>query len=163
MTTYFPIVQIPNVPPSFSPTLDGNLYNCFLIWNLFGQRYYVNCFDQNSILIFSLPLIETSASIQISSLIWNPASLLVTVTTYNPHGYKIGSTIQLTISGCNPLGFNGEYDVLITDEDTFTFPLSINPGQMTIAGSASYLIDLAEGYFQTSSLIYRNGQFEVAP
>jgi hypothetical protein len=42
---------------SFQPTLDGVVYNIIVVWSLFGQRYYVNCYTNTGSLVFSLPLI----------------------------------------------------------------------------------------------------------
>ncbi|MDR3449358.1 MAG: hypothetical protein P4M15_06375 [Alphaproteobacteria bacterium] len=83
--------------------------------------------------------------------------------TQSPHGYAIGGVLRLTIAGCAPAAFNGAYACRITGASTFTYPLSIDPGQNVVAGSSSFLLNLAGNYFTTSTLVYRNAQFEVAP
>lgn len=163
MTTYFPFQPSNQGSPTFQPTLDGNPYSCVVTWNLFGQRYYLNCYDQTNTLAFCVPLIETDQSILLEGLSFDPIQLLVTATTNEPHGYDVGDTVALTIAGASPSGYDGLYQCLITGPDTFTYPLGTNPGQVfNLTGSASYLISLCAGYFD-STLVYRNNQFEVTP
>lgn len=163
MTTYFPFVASNKAPPSFQTTLDGAAYTCYVVWNLFAQRYYLNCYDSNNNLIFTVALVQTSASLPIQTVTWSVTTNSVTVTMVNPHNYPIASTVELAIQGCNPTAYNGTYKCLITGPSTFTYSLSTNPGTMASAGSVSYLINLCQGYFFTNTIIYRNSQFEVGP
>lgn len=41
---------------TFSPTLDGQVYNIVITWSLFGQRWLVNCYDLSANLVFARPL-----------------------------------------------------------------------------------------------------------
>ena len=150
------------VAPSFTPTLDGNQYTVNIVWNLFGQRYYTNCYDQNGNLVFTVALIETLPALALQTLSWNPASLQVTATTSAPHGYAIGSVINLTIAGATPSAYNGTFPTFINGPSTFQYSLSNDPGSMSIPGLVSYMISLCSGYFQ-STMIYRSSQFEVSP
>lgn len=58
----------------------------------------------------------------------------VTATTTSPHGYEIGDTIYITISGAAPSGYNGTYLCTITTTTKFTYQLTTNPGLNTNAG-----------------------------
>jgi hypothetical protein len=51
---------------TFQPVLDGSTYNVVVTWNIFGQRYYVNCYDLSGNLIFALPLISSPVGTPIS-------------------------------------------------------------------------------------------------
>lgn len=44
----------------FQATFDGSIYTCICTWNIFGQRYYINIYDQNRNRILILPLIASS-------------------------------------------------------------------------------------------------------
>lgn len=35
----------------FQPTLDDNVYTCVVTWNLFGQRYYLNVYQDDGTLV----------------------------------------------------------------------------------------------------------------
>jgi len=50
----------------FQPMLDGSSYVVMLTWNVFGQRYYVNIYDQSFGLIVCLPLIGSPIDKNIS-------------------------------------------------------------------------------------------------
>ena len=110
-----------------------------------------------------VPLIGSPSGIQLENLTWELNT--VTAQTTVPHGYSVGSTIDLTISGVTPSGYNGIYECLITGDDLFTYELSSYPGSISNLGSVSYDINLAGGYFTTSTLIYRDAAqwFEVNP
>lgn len=64
MTTY--IQFTPNndaTPPfSFNCTLDGDVYEIQLWWNVYGQRWYINCYDTNGTRIRTEPLIGSPDS-----------------------------------------------------------------------------------------------------
>ena len=148
--------------PSFTPTLDGVAYTCYAVWSLFGQRYYVNCYDDVPNLVFSVALVETPESILLESLSWSPASLQVTAITKTPHGLPVGIMIDLTITDVPPDAFNGAVRAFITSPTSFQYPLNTDPGTPLGSGSVSYLISLCKGYFN-STMVFRNGQFEVSP
>jgi hypothetical protein len=163
MTTFFPFTPTNTPPaPTFQPVLDGSTFTISINNNLFGQRFYLLCTDQSGNVIFNIPVVESLPSSPIENLTWFGPSATATVTTVNPHGYPIGATISLTIAGAIPTGFNGTFLMLSTGATTLTFPLAMNPGQMTTAGNLSYLISMTEGYF-SSTLCFRNSMFEVSP
>lgn len=43
----------------FQCTLDQQDYTCIVTWNLFGQRYYINLYDNNGVRVLTLPLISS--------------------------------------------------------------------------------------------------------
>lgn len=162
MTTYLPVTFSPRAAPTFQPTFDGSSYLCSVVWNLFGRRYYVNCFDNMNNRVFTVALIESPPAALLSTLSWDAASLTVTATTAVPHGLRAGSTVQLTVAGATPDGYNGEFDCWVTGASTFCYNMASDPGTVVVPGSASQLLSMTAGYF-SSTLVWRNGQFEVSP
>lgn len=162
MTTFFDFVPSNVAPFTFSPTLDGATYNVAVLWNVFGRRYYVACYDLGGNLIFTVPLIGSPGGIVLQSISW--AGGVATATAFDPHGYAPGETIRLSISGASPDAYNGTVDALVVDADSFTYPIAADPGPLVAAGSASRNINLAGAWF-SSSLVYRapSRQFEVSP
>lgn len=162
MTTYFPFTPGPNIY-QFQPTLGGQVYNASVTWNLFGQRWYLNLVDGAGNLVVSKALVGSTAALNLQSLSWLMG--VVTATTDDPHGYTLGSTPQLTIAGVAPSAYNGIKPALITGPSTFTYSLAAYPGSASILGTVSSDINLVWGYFQSSTLVFREASqlFEVTP
>lgn len=163
MTTYFNFIPNDQTAFTFQPILDGRAYQASVTWNLFGQRYYLNVRQLTGELVFSLPLLGSASGFGIESITWSNG--VVEVNTTTPLGFQIGTTVPLTVSNCLPVEYNGVWNVQIIDDDRFTFALTGDPGDATQLGRAIYDIDIAAGYFTTSTLIYRadNAVFEVNP
>jgi hypothetical protein len=62
-------------------------------------------------------------------------SSTVTVTTEAPHGFTIGDSLNLTIAGVTPAGYNGTFLCSITGASSFTYQLSASPGSETVPGT----------------------------
>jgi hypothetical protein len=77
------------------------------------------------------PILPTAQAL--SSLAW--ATNVVTATTAAPHGYPTGQTINLTIAGATPSGYNGTFACTITSTTQFTYPLNSDPGSETVLGT----------------------------
>lgn len=172
MTTLFPF-QPPTAPVIFQPTLDGDLYQATITWNYYSQRFYITITDLVGNTIVSRAIVGSSSKQPLADLSWQNG--LATAVVQNPHGYPIGGLIELTISDAIPSGYNGIFECSILDDLTFTYPVAGSPWPaLTSAsgvevaqatGTYSFDINLVEGYFQTSTLVYRGplAQFEVAP
>jgi hypothetical protein len=163
LTTYTPFQPPLNAPFSFQPTLDGQQYLCQVKWGLAGQRWYVQCTQLDGTPVFYLPLLGSEVGVAIQNVAWNRG--VVTLTTDQPHGYALADTINLTISRATAAALNGVWECLITGDDTLTFALANDPGASAMLGVLSYDINMAAGYFQTSTLVFRqpNQSFEVTP
>jgi hypothetical protein len=163
VTTYYPFVPGNSTPFTFQPTFDGATYTCSVEWLISGQRWYVRCVDSNGIPVFFLPLIGSSDPVQIQALTWGLGE--VTVTTDNELPWAVGKTLELTVSGATAPGYNGIFECLVTSPLTIKYPLDSYPGSVSQSGSIGFNINIAGGYFKTSTLIYReNSQtFEVSP
>lgn len=77
------------------------------------------------------PILKVAAAL--TSLAW--ASNVVTATTTVPHGITIAQTLLVTIAGATPAGYNGTFVATSTGANTFTYPLSVNPGSETVPGT----------------------------
>lgn len=56
MTTLTQFTPNINQNFSFQPTLDGQQYNVTITWGLFGQRWVVNVYTLQNVLILQKPL-----------------------------------------------------------------------------------------------------------
>ena len=166
MTTYTRFAPTAAAPFQFQTTLDGALYNVVVTWNTFGQRWYINIYDQTGNLALCRALVESPSGVPIESASWQ--SRIVTVLCDGPHGYILGSTVNLMITGLQPAAYNGNVFAFITGPATFTYPLVTNPGAATVQGGQcfmeNYNISLTKGYF-ASTLVFRDATqtFEVSP
>ena len=163
MTTLIPFVQPPTSPFQTQVTLDNQPYTMTVTWLYWGQRYYVSLVSLDNTLIFNQALIGSPNGLPLETLSW--ANGTVTATTNADHGYHIGDTVSLTISACAPVAYNGVVLALITNANTFTYPLAMPPGVVSQLGGVSFDINIAGGYFTDSTLVYRdtNAVFEVNP
>jgi hypothetical protein len=169
MTTFTNFTPNQTSAFQFTPNLDGAAYTAIITWNVFGRRFYLNLYSLDGTLILCTALISSPTGISLGALTW--ANGLATGTTIAPHGYKIGSTVALTISGASPTAFNGLVNALITGPATFTYPIASNPGAATVFGTASYDINLIGGVPNqngvpfSSTLVFRDAsqQFETSP
>lgn len=163
MTTYTNFVPNPQGPFQFQAVLDGTPHTIIVTWLVFGQRWYVNCYDQTNTLVFSLPLIGSADGIALSDMSWSNG--IATATTAVPHGLPVGQVSNLTLSGFVPDALNGDFACASLNATQFSFPLASDPGNITTLGAVSYDINMAAGYFQTSKLVFRASTqtFEVSP
>ena len=163
MTTFTNFQPSTVQPFQFSPTLDGQVYNATVPWLLFGARYYLRLTALNGTLVLQTALVGSPSGIALQSISWANGYAMATADV--PHGYKVGRTVTLTISGASPAAYNGQVAAIITGPNTFSWALPTDPGMATVFGMASYNINLVGGYFVTSTLVFRqrNQQFEVTP
>ena len=161
MTTFFPFTPSQSAAFSFQPTLDGNQYSAAIQWNLHGQRYYLNLTQLDGTPVVYIPVIESPPALALASLSW--ANGTVTAVALQPHGYALDSTVALTIKNCVPSGFNGAVEAFVYNATTLTYPLIADPGPATMLGAVDWFVNLVAGYFGTSTLVFRNSQFEVNP
>lgn len=162
MTTYVDFVPSNVAPPQFQATLDGSIYNVLVLWNLAGQRYYVQVADQSGNIILYLSMVGSPTGLALATVTCTQGT--VTATCVVPHNYTVGRTIALTVSGVTPADYNGTFDALIVNATQFTYSIPTLPLAASIAGNVNYNISLTAGYFD-STLVWRvaNNQFEIAP
>lgn len=68
----------------------------------------------------------------LSTLAWS--ATVVTATAAAAHGFTVGDTVELTITGAKPAGYNGTVIATITTTTAFTYSVTTNPGTMTVPG-----------------------------
>lgn len=79
------------------------------------------------------------APLSIATITW--ASNVVTVTTTQPHEWANGTNPEVVIAGMVPTGYNGTFQATITGSNSFTYPLTTNPGTETTLGVVSLAND----------------------
>lgn len=80
----------------------------------------------------------------------------VTVTTVANHGFTISDVLLLTIAGVTPAGYNGVQTCTILSVNSFSFPLSVSPGVVTVQGvytpeDVAELTEMATTFFAQGS------------
>jgi len=163
MTTYVTFAPSATSNFQFQCQLDGNTYNVVVTWSLFGARYYINVYSLAGVLIVSLPMTGSPNALNLSSATY--ANGIATVTTSDPHTFKVGSVVVLTVSNASPTDYNGTYQCRVLNNTQLSYPISTQPSASSTTGSIAYNINLLQGYFTTSTLVWRveNNQFEVSP
>lgn len=161
MTTFFPFTPPVDQAFTFQPTLDGTPFSAVVPWNLFGRRFYLQLFTLSGALVLYRALVASTAGVAVQSAAWSRGR--VTAATAAPLGLRVGDVVRLTVDGMTPDAYNGTNLCLVTGPASFSFPLASDPGDATVLGTASYNVDLVSGYFASSTLVFRNGQFEVKP
>lgn len=162
MTTVIAFQPSTVAPPQFIATFDGVQYRVVVTWSLFGQRYYANCYGLDGVRIFTVPVVTSPPTVALANLAWDVTTNRVIASTVSPHPWAIGTIVNLSIEASTPDAYNGTFACSILDNQTFVYDMATNPGNMTTAGSADYLISLTAGYFN-STMVYRNSAFEVRP
>lgn len=95
-----------------------------------------------------------AAAKTLNTLSWS--GNVVTGTTVSPHGWTNGDVVLATIAGASPAGYNGTFSITITGANTFTYPLTPNPGSETVPGtvtlwSESEVLQMGTTYFSQNS------------
>jgi hypothetical protein len=92
--------------------------------------------------------------VAISAATW--AGGTVTVTLASPmQGVTVGDTFYAVISGFSPAAYNGYYNVTVTSSSAFTYPLTANPGAVTVMGT--YLPETAVELSQMATTYFAQG------
>lgn len=150
---------------TFSATLDGAPVTCQVPWNLFANRWYLSLTDTSGLLIVYRALAASPDPIVIKSMTWD-ADDGVFVETVTPHMLEFMSTCNLTIRGVNPIVLNGVWPCFVTGPTTFNYqPTGLQIAPIQSFGQMSYDINLGEGYFTVSTLVFRQSTqlFEIGP
>lgn len=164
MTDLFQFQPSQQGPWQFQPTLDGQQCTGNVIWNFFGQRYYLTLLDGSGNTVFTKALVGSPDAIAIQTLSWDGSkgTGTATVETSLPHNIRVGSVAEVTISGCAPDAFNGDFEVLAVGPTMLTYQLPGDPGNVTTLGAVSDDLLLNFGYFDTA-IVFRDSTqtFEI--
>lgn len=74
-----------------------------------------------------------AAPLALTGMVWSSGT--VTATTSAALALSTGQTFTTTIAGATPAAYNGTYTATVTGANTFTFPLTPNPGTETVPGT----------------------------
>ncbi len=175
MTTVIPFVPSNLATPSISMNLDGNDYNVTVTWNVAAQRYYINIYDvSDGSWVVTVPLVSSPPGRKVTSAVYNSLRNVVTVEMEDPIIMPVplaiaeiaippGTMIDYTLLGFTPDIYNGKYRCLHIDKTTFTIPVTADPGPAVILGTVNRMLNMIEPLFTFSSLVFRNGSFEINP
>jgi hypothetical protein len=174
MTTIIPFVPSNITTPKISVTLDGNPYTIFITWNVSAQRYYINVYDQSGNWIVTTALVSTPPARGVLNAVYDPFLNAVTVQLVDPSLWPVplgnaglltppGTIINYTMSGFSPSTYNGKFRCVHENQVTFSFPMPNDPGEIVILGTVNRMLDMIDPLFAISTLVYRNGAFEVNP
>lgn len=162
MTQIFRFNPSNTVAPSFNPMLDDTPYTVVVTWNVSAQRFYVNVYAIDGTLVCSVPLVESTSGVPLASLEYDPNQRVMIATQKARMWRPIGQIVQFYLQDCDPDSLNGLYDSTVLSMNQFSFPVDSDPGPIKQPGSNQRYMNMLGPWF-TSSMIYRNGQFEVRP
>ncbi len=173
MTTVIPFIPSNLKAPQFIARLDSNDYDVIITWNIAALRYYINIYDKiTGDWIITIPLISTPPARNVSSAVYDPFLNSVVVTFIDPTLWPVplgaglanpGTIIEYTLEGFQPDTYNGKHRCLHLNGLKFTFPIASDPGPVLVLGRVSRLLNMIDTVFQISTMIYRNGAFEINP
>ena len=173
MTTIIPFIPGSIRAPSFTATLDGDDYVVTVTWNVSAQRYYLNIYDSDNTWILTVPMFQSPPSRGVNGLTYDPLRLVMTVELVAPPYWPVpigstgtfsppGTMVDYWLENFDPAVLNAKWRCLHINDQFFEFPLANNPGQINVLGSVGRYLSMVDGLFN-STLIYRNGAFEVSP
>lgn len=144
MTTLVPFLISPTQVFSFQAQFqNGGTYAISCPFNVVGERYYVSIADLTGVVVAYRPLVETGPSFP-TTLTW--ADNIATAALTAPHNVPLGQVANIRISQSNT-GFDGLYQALAVDAQTFTFTLVTNPLQaQPVTGKLDFPLDLLGPY-----------------
>ncbi len=95
----------------------------------------------------------------ITGIAW--AGNVATVTTAAPHGLTVSDVLPIVIAGVTPAGYNGSFSGTVTGASTITYPLTPNPGSVTVQGTLTLgavneLLSMGTTYFAGNGVLAVN-------
>jgi hypothetical protein len=174
MTTVVPFLPSNLYQPKFLVELDSQDYEIRITWNISAQRYYINVYGLDGTWIITVPLLATPPARRIASAAYDSFRKVVTMKMVDPTLWPIplspaglntppGMMVDYTMHDFTPDTYNGKFRCMKIDGVSFSFSMDTDPGPIVILGSVSRMINMVAGVFDISTLVYRNGMFEVNP
>jgi hypothetical protein len=174
MTTVIPFLPSNLFPPKFRANFDGDDFDVIITWNVSAQRYYVNIYGFDNQWIVTVPLVQTPPSRAIQSATYDNLRRVMLVQMVDPSQWPVplasaglltppGTIVDYTLENFDPVVLNAKWRTLQVTPTLFSFSLDADPGGINILGTVGRLMNMIDGIFQTSTLVYRNGSFEVNP
>lgn len=159
-TTVVNFVQSTIAPFQFQPTMNGVQYAASILWNVFGERYYLQLTDLlgNPVKFRS---VVSSGPRLLGSFVW--ADNVAAVNCQVPHNIPVGACANVVMSG-TASSFDGSVQVLAVSATAVTYALTTNPQQsQPLTGTMSFVVNLVEGagigfmHFFSDSQTYEYG------
>ena len=172
MTTVIPFRPSNIITPEFRARLDGADYTVRVTWNISALRYYINVYAQDGTWIITVPLVSSPPARGVANANYDPFLNSIVVELVSPDQWPIplagpitkpGTIIEYTLEGFQPSTYNGRFRCLHINGTEFTFPMSQDPGPLIILGRVSRLLNMVDTVFLRSTMVYRNGAFEINP
>jgi len=73
--------------------------------------------------------VQSSTQTTVTAMSWSGGTVTLTATAHGLTG-----SLAITVTGVTPSGYNGIYSGTVFDANTITFPLTTNPGAVTVQG-----------------------------
>ena len=162
LTTYVPFRPSNTAAPRLTVQLDYQDTTMIVTWNVASQRYFINLYTLDGVWVCTVPLIETSQGQRVVTMNFDPNEGVLVGQMEAPMYRSPGQVVHYTLEGFSPPSINGFKECLTLVDQRFTFPAD-DPGVISVMGHASRYMNMVDGYFQYSTLIFRNGQFETNP
>jgi hypothetical protein len=168
--------------------LDGNSYDITVTWNISASRYYINVYGPKRLWIITVPLISSPPARKVGAAVYDPFLNAVSVTLLSDQMWVLpsqppcsvpipgymkevktitntppGTMIDYTLENFQPNTYNGKFRALHLNDQDFTIPMPADPGPLIVLGSVSRYLNMVASVFTTSTMIYRNGAFEINP
>jgi hypothetical protein len=173
MTTIIPFLPSNIITPTIPATLDGVDHDVRITWNVSAQRYYINIYRKHDgAWIITVPLFSSPPARNVQSAVYDPFLNSIVVQLVDPSlwpvpisvsGTKPGTIIDYTLEGFQPPTYNGKFRSLHINDLMFSFPMSHDPGMVVVLGKVSRLLNMVDTIFTRSTMVYRNGAFEINP
>ena len=174
MSTIVPFIPSTTTRFKFPAQFDNGKYTVEVSWNVSAQRYYIDVYGADGAWVITTALVQSPPARALEKVVYDPFRLALIYTMVDPTLWPVplssgglntkpGILVDYTIEGFQPTTYNGTYRGLHINEVTFSIPWATDPGSYTIIGSVSRYLNMVATVFNTSSLIYRNGAFEVNP
>lgn len=162
MTSIIPFVPSNISAPTFNAALDGANYTVAVTWNISAARYFLNIYDTSGNWILTTALVTTPTGKSVDQASYDPKAGLMTMVKNASWYRKPGQLVDYTLSGFDPPMLNGLWRCLTINTVTFTFPIAQDPRPIVTLGTTNRLMNMVASKFK-STLVYRNGCFEVNP
>jgi hypothetical protein len=163
MTQTIDFVESTLNAPQFQVTLDAQPAVVVVTWNVSAQRYYVNIYNRDGVLIVARALVESPPGTALAALTWDQSRLVATATLAQPWRRQVGQVVDYAVRGCNPVGYNGVQRSLVLNDTQFEFELPTNPGPISLLGWVYRDFDMLQGWAVQSTMTFRDRRFTVIP
>lgn len=137
--------------PSFQATLNGSQYNATVLWNAFGNRYYLLLADLQGNPIVYQALAGSGPVLQ-AVLSW--ADQTATAVTSTSHNVPLGVPVNILVSETG-LSYDGAWQGLATGPTTLTYTLTTSPNSAApVQCNLEFPLNLVAGYLSNCYLFF---------